>query len=604
MLLSGRNLSIELHGDDVKLLQSELGLLGLKLPPNETGQSVFGPFTRRAVMEFQKKFSEEGLKVTGIVDEATARLINREVDRLHPPVPADGCTVRGTVRQVDGTPASGLRVVAFDRGLIASRPLGDSQTNADGRYTISYQPAASTGPARVRPYMFVQAFAADGSVAAESETSCNAPCDSLVDLMIGGGRYAGPSEYETTITAIIPLLENLAIADLSKEQVVYLACRTGLERQILQYMVWAQKRGREQQLPPEALYGYAREGLPTALDVLLAQAPAILRRALENALADNLIPLGLRSRLDEIARLMQAAAARLLHEAPNRPPQATIAPLLAAAGLSAAEQRSFVTLHVANQASDEGLWKAVADDPALAPKAARIQLAIQVAALVRNHAPLIAAVLQAPQGGVTTMRDLAALPPASWTGLIAQSGVPDDVPGTNAAERATNYAATIVRTLEVLFPSAAFAARLKADLARPAPVLARFFDANPDFELRETHVDAYLAAKAAALDGVAEPAALVTELKRVQRVLRLTPKYEDVQRLLDHGLDSAQRIVRMGRAAFLAEHAEALGADRAQDIFDRARQIAATAALLYAQYAPLINSINLAVTANPTGKGG
>ena len=70
MNLQGRNLSIQLQGDDVKLLQNELHQLHLVI---DDPVGFFGTATRDAVLEFQRI---RGISPTGIVDEDTARRIN------------------------------------------------------------------------------------------------------------------------------------------------------------------------------------------------------------------------------------------------------------------------------------------------------------------------------------------------------------------------------------------------------------------------------------------------------------------------------------------------------------------------------------------------
>ena len=76
MNLQGRNLSQRSRGDDVRLLHSELRKLGYTLPKQERNRRYFGPFTRKAVLDFQRKHS---LQATGIVDKTTAAKINAEI---------------------------------------------------------------------------------------------------------------------------------------------------------------------------------------------------------------------------------------------------------------------------------------------------------------------------------------------------------------------------------------------------------------------------------------------------------------------------------------------------------------------------------------------
>ncbi len=85
----GRNLSIDMHGDDVMQLHSELRRLGYNLPEEELRQAYFGPGTRQAVLAFQRAHS---LPETGIVDARTAAALTEAVAALGarpaPPAPA------------------------------------------------------------------------------------------------------------------------------------------------------------------------------------------------------------------------------------------------------------------------------------------------------------------------------------------------------------------------------------------------------------------------------------------------------------------------------------------------------------------------------------
>jgi peptidoglycan hydrolase-like protein with peptidoglycan-binding domain len=97
MELQGRNLSLRKRGEDVRLLQEELQQLGFAIADT---LGLFGATTRQAVREFQR---QNDLEPTGVVDEQTAAVINREVDRQQRPKPF---VVKGTVRHVDGKPFS------------------------------------------------------------------------------------------------------------------------------------------------------------------------------------------------------------------------------------------------------------------------------------------------------------------------------------------------------------------------------------------------------------------------------------------------------------------------------------------------------------------
>ena len=66
MNLHGRNLSINMKGEDMKVLHGELRKLGYTIPDDELAEQRFGQETRKAARDFQK---QRGLEITGVVDD-------------------------------------------------------------------------------------------------------------------------------------------------------------------------------------------------------------------------------------------------------------------------------------------------------------------------------------------------------------------------------------------------------------------------------------------------------------------------------------------------------------------------------------------------------
>jgi hypothetical protein len=508
--------------------------------------------------------------------------------------------VTGALRDRDGSPLAGKLVRAFDRMLTTDVPLGvPARTDRNGHYCLEYSGTGcnecGTGPA-----LIVRAYGRAREVIAESAILYGPPANVEIDLMVGGGTYRGPSEYEQIAAKIRPCLDGVLASQLTQEQIAYLAARTGLSAQFLQIYVWAAQQWLAIEVPAEALYGFVREGLPMALPQLLAQPADARRAALEKALADNLVPLRLSSELDAIERAVESAAVHQALKPPDVPGQVSIGAVLTAARLSAPLQQKFVSQYRSLSASPNALWDAVRKDPELGPHVSQIQLSIQLTAVARSHMPLVDALQQR----ATSLRDLAKLTDSDWSQLVARTDTPPDVPGANDAEKAANYARTLIRTLEVLIPSAIIAERVQQDPALGTPEVRTFFAANPNFDFATDHVETFIASQLPPA-AVADTAKLVLQLKRMQRAFRMTPRYSDISYLLANGLDSAQRVAQMGRGEFLAQHGNALGGPaRAGDIFDRARQIAATVALLFARFSPQMNAAHPAVIPSLPISGG
>lgn len=79
MILQGRDLKLDLSGDDVKRLQGELQQLNASIPQDEIARSTCGVGTRDAVAKLQ---GAQGLSPNGIVDAATARMLSKLIDAL------------------------------------------------------------------------------------------------------------------------------------------------------------------------------------------------------------------------------------------------------------------------------------------------------------------------------------------------------------------------------------------------------------------------------------------------------------------------------------------------------------------------------------------
>jgi peptidoglycan hydrolase-like protein with peptidoglycan-binding domain len=70
-----------MQGTDVRRLHDALEKLDFLLPPTERRHALFGPGTKKAVQDVQRKHFQFASRVNGMVDQATANLINTEMGR-------------------------------------------------------------------------------------------------------------------------------------------------------------------------------------------------------------------------------------------------------------------------------------------------------------------------------------------------------------------------------------------------------------------------------------------------------------------------------------------------------------------------------------------
>ncbi len=383
-------------------------------------------------------------------------------DQSHPKQQPDTNTkpflVQGQVRQNDGTPLTRVIVQAYDRDLRSRQFLHQCHTDKIGHYEIRYSAEqfqrAEKGTADL--VLLVVNPNDEKDVLLESPTFFNAPIVATIDLVVD--RYANKnlSEYERMVNDLQDVLEGVALADLTKDDISFLTNETGISEQYLTFLMLSARLGQQTELPPEAFYGLARENLPTDLPALLALSYNMLRQALEAAFKDNIIPARLSDELDEILERLQQLSVKYALQDPQKQEKTPLGALLDVALPSADLQKSFVSLSLQHDGPPEDFWKQLRGQPEFqgAGVVDDLQLTLQMGVLTLNNAALIQAVRQ--NGQIHAMPDLAMLDVADWEALIRKTGddaIPDAVHGSTPDEKVKNYANSIVTLLKGAFPT-------------------------------------------------------------------------------------------------------------------------------------------------------
>ena len=454
MKLQGRNLEPNLRGDDVKLLQSELRQLKLKTQIVDP-ERFFGSTTFLAVQEFQKRHAREP---TGVVDQETARLINKDVDELGPEL----FIVRGEVRQSDGDPLRGIIVKAVRKRLRTNDILGQATTAATGDYSIEYQPIEK--PISI----LVQASDTAGLLIATSPLICKARPLEIVDLT-PDGVFRGPSEFKQLQERLAPILrpEQIRIEALEPADVELLACAHDLNREHLALLVAGSQMAREAGMQAEPFYALVRQGLPTDLIALIAQPPETLRFAIETSASANIVSAQTKDQIPQILRELQGQIVRLALREPT-PDRPTFRRLLDIAGVPQQRHQTIVTAYLDRHGTVTEFWQQLRGQPGLSEEEIEsLQYTVGAAAIAINHPPLVSELIRMRQTGELgrNLRDLARFNRDDWERLIKGQGGNSRIGapallGEKEEEREARYADFLPRMVEALFPTAALTHRL------------------------------------------------------------------------------------------------------------------------------------------------
>ncbi|MBS1693784.1 MAG: peptidoglycan-binding protein [Actinobacteria bacterium] len=637
--MNGRNLSVGAVGEEVGSLHDRLRRQGYELPTSETSRAFFGPATREVVRRVQL---QHGLQGHGVVDAATHEVIGATprqpgeaseirraadpttitvprgaVNEPSRPVPtgdvAGDLLVRGLVVYKEGLLIEGMTVRAFNVDLRHEDFLGESISDQEGRYEIRYSASQFSRPEKQYADLLLRVFDLRETSAAEkpiyeSPIVYGAQPIEKVKLEIDAGLAHAWSEYEQLMAELLPLLAGRPLTELSEDaenqDITFLAGQANLDPRRIAYMVWAHRLAVTTDLPPEALYGFARQGLPLTLPELLAQGQALQRQTLELALDEHIIPGRLVDALDDILARLKSLIVAQAFEPPRESDRASLGQLLATVVPDPDKQARFLEAYVSHEGTPQQFWQAVAKTPELGDDVAKLQVTLQLGALTGGHLPLVAQLQgMGETGQFRSVRDLARLNAGGWEQIIRQvpeaDAVPPDIPGDDEDARIRNYASTMTKLIEDTFPTEVVAHRFQQDAAPERADLRAFFGnvlrSDSGFELAQSHIEKHLADNPSLLAGVEDPAVLLTSLKSSQRVARLAPSPDQVLPVLDKGLDSAFMIARMGEPAFRERVADTLDEESARQMYARAEHVAAAALNLFANHSPAINGLGMHV---------
>lgn len=467
--------------------------------------------------------------------------------------------VQGRVVDTAGAPLVGLRVQAFVKRLRHEEPLADSTTDASGHYVLRRSVPAS-GTSRREPLQAVirvhgRSEAALGSVS----TRLRPDHVETVNLVVptDEGRVA---EYEGLSVSIAASLDDVTVDALTEDDVTFLARATRIPAVQIAFLSVAHRHARVTGVAPEIFYGFFRQDLPTALPALVVQKAAVLVRALQTSVRANVIPTRFEGEIDKAVATLHQHPARHVLEGSD-PRSTALRGLFSAARLSSTEQGRFLDAYVRHQGPVEDLWKEVAASLA-AEKVADLQHTLQLGLITGNNVRLVEA-LRAR--AVVSPRDLARLGRDGFKQLIESaaeivSSIPSLHDRETAEEKASRYTETIFDVLNEAFPTTFVAAGLKHSTDGAHRDVSRLLTNVPELELRDEHIDRFLARHGdKAFEGVPDRTRVTDELKRFQRIMRITPRYEHVQLLLQDGLDSANAIATMSKAAFMERFAPSIG---------------------------------------------
>lgn len=198
-------------------------------------------------------------------------------------------TLTGTITRHERAAVSAQRVTAYVRTPIGDVLIGEGFVDERGGYSVRVRVdrSGADGP---RSDVFVRVRDVSGTVLAKKgPIAIHAP-RTTVDFALAPPGDAAPPELTRALSTIAAHVDGTALADLTGADAARLAKKAGEPVGRVRAVARAARLSRALTLPIEAAYAMVQAGLPAEPANLAAEAPATLRRALEGAARDRLVP--------------------------------------------------------------------------------------------------------------------------------------------------------------------------------------------------------------------------------------------------------------------------------------------------------------------------
>jgi hypothetical protein len=479
--------------------------------------------------------------------------------------------VRGAVMHPDGSPVHAAVVRAYDVGLRTETPLGEARAMPEGRYEIGYTLDRLRPEGKPAADLIVRAYDQAGNELARSDLLCRAAPEAVVDLIVGNQPLRGASEYDALVAVVRPYLGETDLADLEREDVQFLVCSAAVDPQQVATLIVAHRLTRETALPDWLFYALGRQGVRLQLEAMVLLRFQTVRDAVAAAMDANVVaPSSREGEQDSLLEQLQAVLARAAFDDPRDGSRFSFGALLGTSLADRDLQEAFLARYLARPESPEEFWKSLEDDERFSSAALDdLGLTLLLGRLSRYRLPVLRQLRPfRERGELRSVRDLLRIDRAGWRAVLQAASddgleLPEDIPGETPQDRLEHYITSLRAPLELMFPSDSLRQALTA-APEAEPNLARFISNAEDLDLYWTNIDGYLDEhRDSALAGVAasDREAVVSRVKGLQRLLRVSPRADHVRLMDAAGFDSGLAIARTPKRRFqkrFVETAEAL----------------------------------------------
>jgi len=508
--------------------------------------------------------------------------------------------VNGHIFDRFNTPIANAKVQAFDKDLRSEQLLGEKFADSSGLYSITISSVAASARESKTPDIFIRVFDSTGKALGQSPVFFNNSANITIDFKEGNAEIKPMNEFDALVQLIQPLVasSNLQIKDLVEKapnhDISFLAGESGQDQTHIDLLVKAFQVADEagksllpvttptnapvaRILLPAVFYGLFRQGFPVTLNELLQIKADSIKKAILQAMDENIVSTKLAEKLDDIIKLFNDLSVKKVVDGNND--QSAVFKKLFGPTLSADQQKTFTSTYFDHEDQPEIFWGKLKQQPGfsdgVAVEKAKRSLSLY---LLTSNQPELAQYLFSKQSSDPDLKEMsgyAKFSKADWKEQITNAAIlkfPVWVKGETNKEKTEHYAESLEQLHKQLYPTTFFAARMKQD-GQSAFVLKEqlnlFFGKNPGFDLNTKNIKKQF--EHANFDGINKDE-IKKELKKLNRLYKLTDNYKQINELYRKQLFSSADIVKnYGREQFVTQFAAVMGgAGNAEQLYKKA----------------------------------
>jgi len=588
-LMKVRNpLRLNMKKSKVADLQRALAWSGYDIDIREASGCTYGKSTRKAVIAFQTK---QNLPVSGNVGWKTAKSLNSLIEGNSMMVSCkDKYRVRGTVRNDIWEGIKIATIQVFEKKMREEILLGERKTLGNGFYDLQYKPPVNplTGKTRETFQLTIRAIDPHGTLIGEKTFHVTGKV-LWANFTAGDEKYKGTADFQvlgkrlTNALGTTTSIGDIEESDLNRD-ITYLRKETSLASEDIMKMTLSFRIASlidSDSLTAEVIYAFIRQNQPPDLpgDLLpdhpeewaswitmlveqTADGIAFLNKDLQenilkSALKQNYVSRQVAKALTQILTALEQLKTDQMLKKPIFGGDTSLRTLLMASPKISEHTYASVAscLHQTNGFNQE-FWQAIGGITGVSVAAAKdLRTTTDLGYITSNFENFLTFLKNDITGSNPApskkVSDCATFSQNHWVELINQSGgdIPPWVKGGKASQKTKNYAASLKKKAEHLFPAVSFIADVgrseKHALGSVVHIL-KTIQAKPNFAFKKENLGTLFADS-----GVSLTAHEMAAMKALQRVHRISPDASTGLAILEAGYYSATQVFREGRDAFI-----------------------------------------------------